>query len=248
MTARILLLGGVADALWLARHLGPGDVYSLAGLGRIPEGLPCQVRVGGFGGSDGLAAYLRKEAVDLVVDATHPYAARISTNAVVAANAVGIPCWSLRRPGWERVEGDNWIDVDDWEGVISALEPFKRPLFTVGREPLAHLDAIPLHQHWTIRLLDPQPEAPRARFIATRGPFHIEDERTLFETERFDVIVSKNSGGDATAAKLVVARERKLPVIMVRRPSITPPTHSFDTRESLWKNLSERVLGTAKRR
>lgn len=242
MTARILLLGGVADALWLARHLGPDDVYSLAGLGRIPQGLPCQVRIGGFGGSDGLATYLREAAIDLVIDATHPYAARISANAVLAASAVGIPCWSLRRPAWERMDGDNWIDVDDWNGIVSALGSFKRPLFTIGREPLAHLNTIPLHQHWTVRLLDPQPKAPRASFIATRGPFHIEDERVLFENAQFDVIVSKNSGGDATAAKLVVAREMNLPVIMVRRPSILPSTRTFQTREALRESLPERAL------
>ncbi|WP_462383714.1 cobalt-precorrin-6A reductase [Pseudomonas sp. Marseille-QA0892] len=242
MTGRTLLLGGVADALWLARHLGPDDVYSLAGLGRIPEGLPCQVRIGGFGGADGLAAYLRGAEIDLVIDATHPYAARISANAVLASNVVGIPCWSLRRPAWERVDGDNWIDVNDWDGIIGALEPFERPLFTIGREPLAHLNTIPPHQHWTVRLLDPQPEAHRVSFIATRGPFHVEDERALFESAQFDVVVSKNSGGEATAAKLAVAREMSLPVIMVRRPSIISPTRAFYTREALLENLPQRVL------
>ncbi|MDR8863016.1 Precorrin-6A reductase [Burkholderia multivorans] len=157
MSARILLLGGTGDALTIARALGPQHVYSLAGLGKVPDDLRCAVRVGGFGGAAALAAYQRAERIGLVIDATHPYAARISANAAAAARDAGVPLWALRRAPWTPQPGDDWRMVDDWAGIEAAIAPFRRPLFTLGREPLAHLDAIPPHQFWLVRCLDPHP-------------------------------------------------------------------------------------------
>ncbi|MFM0067022.1 cobalt-precorrin-6A reductase [Paraburkholderia aspalathi] len=224
---RILLLGGTGDALRIARQLGPEHVYSLAGLGKVPDDLPCEVRVGGFGGSEGLARYIEDQRISLVIDATHPYAAQISANAAKASSAARVPCWALRRAGWQPQAGDDWRMVDDWTELTIALASFKRPLFTLGREPLAHLDEIPQHQFWTVRCLDANETNPRARILATRGPFTLEGERALFSAEAFDVVVSKNSGGSATEAKLEVARERSLPVVMLRRPALPAVDREF---------------------
>ncbi|MBD9417131.1 cobalt-precorrin-6A reductase [Pseudomonas sp. PDM16] len=234
---RVLLLGGVGDALRLARRLGSEHLYSLAGLGKVPDDLTCQVRVGGFGGAEGLAEFIRTEGFDLLLDVTHPYAAQISANAAVAARLAGVPCWALRRPSWQPQPGDDWREVADWAALISALEPFRKPFLTLGREPLAHLDEIPAHQHWTLRLLDAQPEHPHARCIAARGPFTLDDERALFAAEGFDVLVSKNSGGNATEAKLQVARERGLPVLILQRPQLPEVEHAFADPETLWQAL-----------
>ena len=235
--SRILLLGGVGDALAIARRLAPQDIYSLAGLGKVPADLPCQVRVGGYGGAEGLAAFMAAEGIDLLLDITHPYAAQISANAARAAELSGVPCWALRRPGWQAGGGDDWREVADWAALSAALEPFKRPLFTLGREPLAHLQAIPLHQHWTVRCLDDYPGTPRARVIGARGPFNLADERALFAAGQFDVLISKNSGSSATEPKLQVARELGLPVLLLARPPLPAVDRQFSAVEEVWSAL-----------
>ncbi|MDF3238738.1 cobalt-precorrin-6x reductase [Pseudomonas veronii 1YdBTEX2] len=214
----ILLLGGVTEALAIARTLGPEHIYSLAGVGRVPTDLTCQVRVGGYGGVEGLAQFVRDEHIGLILDATHPYAAQISHNAAQAARLCGVPCWALRRPAWRPQAGDDWREVADWAELIEALKPFKRPLFTLGREPLQHLDEIPQEQFWTLRALEVYPGNERCEVIGARGPFLIEDERALFERQKIDVLISKNSGSTATEPKLEVARERGVPVLVLRRP------------------------------
>ena len=235
--SRILLLGGVGDALAIARRLAPQDIYSLAGLGKVPADLPCQVRVGGYGGAEGLAAFMAAEGIDLLLDITHPYAAQISANAARAAELSGVPCWALRRPGWQAGGGDDWREVADWAALSAALEPFQRPLFTLGREPLAHLQAIPLHQHWTVRCLDDYPGTPRARVIGARGPFNLADERALFAAGQFDVLISKNSGSSATEPKLQVARELGLPVLLLARPPLPAVDRQFSAVEDVWSAL-----------
>ncbi|WP_434772636.1 cobalt-precorrin-6A reductase [Pseudomonas entomophila] len=233
MTPRLLLLGGITEALALARRLGPEHTYSLAGVGRVPDDLRCQVRVGGYGGAEGLATYLREMHVDLLIDATHPYAAQISGNAARAAAAVGIPCWALRRPAWQAGPEDDWREVADWSALIDALAPFRRPLFTLGREPLRHLDEIPAHQFWTLRALEACPGNARCEVIGARGPFHLEDERALFARGQFDVLVSKNSGSGATEPKLEVARERGMPVLVLARPRLSAVDREFFDVEAL---------------
>ena len=235
--SRILLLGGVGDALAIARRLAPQDIYSLAGLGKVPADLPCQVRVGGYGGAEGLAAFMAAEGIDLLLDITHPYAAQISANAARAAELSGVPCWALRRPGWQAGGGDDWREVADWSALSAALEPFQRPFFTLGREPLAHLQAIPLHQHWTVRCLDDYPGTPRARVIGARGPFNLADERALFAAGQFDVLISKNSGSSATDPKLQVARELGLPVLLLARPPLPAVDRQFSAVEEVWSAL-----------
>ncbi|ATP52289.1 cobalt-precorrin-6A reductase [Pseudomonas putida] len=233
MTARILLLGGVTEALAIARQLGPQHVYSLAGIGRVPQDLTCQVRVGGYGGAEGLAQYLREAGITLLIDATHPYAAQISRNAALASRRAGIPCWALRRPAWQAQPGDDWREVDDWAGLIEALAPFRRPLFTLGREPLQHLAEIPPDQFWTLRALEACPGNERCEIIGARGPFRIEDERNLFETRGIDVLISKNSGSLATEPKLEVARELGVPVLILKRPALPDVDREYASGEAL---------------
>lgn len=239
---RVLLLGGIGEALAIARRLGPQHLYSLAGLGKVPDDLACEVRVGGYGGAEGLADYIRERGFDLLLDATHPYAAQISANAARAAQLAGVPCWALRRPGWEAGEGDDWRQVADWGALIEALKAFHRPLFTLGREPLEHLDEIPAHQHWTVRCLQSLPGNARAEVLGARGPFTLEGERELFTRLGTDVLVSKNSGSQATEPKLQIARECGVPVLILARPALPKVDREFDSVESLWAALAGRLL------
>jgi precorrin-6A/cobalt-precorrin-6A reductase len=235
---RVLLLGGVTEALAIARTLGPQHIYSLAGLGRVPADLNCQVRVGGYGGTEGLAAFIRSEGITLLIDATHPYAAQMSTHAAVAAGLVGVPCWALRRQGWLPTSGDDWRPFADWRALITALRPFKRPFFTLGREPLQYLQDIPEEQFWTLRTLDDHPGNSRCHIIGARGPFQLEQERALFAVNDFDVLISKNSGSSATEPKLQVARERKMPVLVLARPLLPAVDREFASVAELLAGLS----------
>ncbi|MCP3717715.1 cobalt-precorrin-6A reductase [Paraburkholderia sp. CNPSo 3281] len=241
MTVRILLLGGTGDALAIARTLGPQHVYSLAGLGRVPADLVCAVRVGGFGGAEGLARFLADENIALVFDATHPYAAQISANAARVCAAAQVPYWALRRAPWQPQPGDDWRMVSGWAGVVEAIVPFARPLFTLGREPLAHLNEVPPQQHWTIRCLEAHPGPARARVIDARGPFTAVGERALFTEARIDVVVSKNSGGGATEAKLAVAREMGLPVVMMQRPPLPAAQREFTSAQAATDALANPI-------
>jgi precorrin-6A/cobalt-precorrin-6A reductase len=225
---RALLLGGTGDALAIARRMAAPHVYSLAGLGRVPTDLPCAVRVGGFGGIDGLTRYLEDERIGLVIDATHPYAAQMSRHAHEACTRAKVPLWAVRRSPWQAQAGDDWRVAADWRGIIECIRAFRRPLWTLGREPLAHLHEIPAAQFWTIRCLDAHAGNARAKIVDARGPFGIEGERALFDAAQIDVVVSKNSGGAATEAKLAVARERGLPVVMLARPGLPPADREFD--------------------
>ncbi|WP_046384858.1 MULTISPECIES: cobalt-precorrin-6A reductase [Pseudomonas] len=236
----ILLLGGVTEALAIARTLGPEHIYSLAGVGRVPTDLTCQVRVGGYGGVEGLAQFVRDKHIGLILDATHPYAAQISHNAAQAARLCGVPCWALRRPAWRPQAGDDWREVADWAELIEALKPFKRPLFTLGREPLQHLDEIPQEQFWTLRALEVYPGNERCEVIGARGPFLIENERALFERQKIDVLISKNSGSTATEPKLEVARERGVPVLVLRRPVLAAADREFTTVAAVLQAISSR--------
>ncbi|HEY0290212.1 MAG TPA: cobalt-precorrin-6A reductase [Pseudomonas sp.] len=239
---RLLLLGGVTEALAMARTLGPQHIYSLAGVGRVPTDLACQVRVGGYGGAEGLAQFIRTQGIDLLVDATHPYAAQISQNAALAAQQAGIPCWALRRPAWQSTPADDWREVEDWSALITALASFKRPLFTLGREPMQHLHEIPAQQFWTLRALDSYPGNERCEVIGARGPFLLEDERELFKRRDIDVLISKNSGSGATEPKLQVARERGVPVLILKRPLLPPVDREFSTVETLREALAQDFL------
>ncbi len=222
---RILVLGGTGEASALARALAARPdldaILSFAGRTKIPEGWPIRIRIGGFGGIEGLAQYMREERIEALVDATHPFAARISRNAQAACAQIGAPIMILTRPAWRREVGDRWIFVFDMPEAAAALggEP-KRVFLTIGRLELAAFEAAP-HHHYLVRSiepLDPLPRLPHLQFIAARGPFDVAAELALIQNEKIDILVTKNSGAPATFAKIEAARQLGLPVVMIERP------------------------------
>jgi precorrin-6A/cobalt-precorrin-6A reductase len=226
MRPHLLILGGTTEARELALALAGRDVFttmSLAGRTASPAAQPVPVRRGGFGGADGLADYLRAHRIDLLIDATHPYARVISWNAVEATKQTGVPILAVRRPPWVGVEGDVWIDVDDAQSAVRALgENPRRVFLTVGRQELGPFSTAPQH-HYFIRSVDPvdPPLAvPNAQYILARGPFTVSDDRELLASHSIDAIVAKNSGGAATYSKIVAARALGIPVLMFTRPPV----------------------------
>ncbi|WP_406872095.1 cobalt-precorrin-6A reductase [Aminobacter sp. P9b] len=227
MTHRILILGGTTEARQLAAKLAMrGDLdinLSLAGRTENPVEQPVPVRVGGFGGAQGLAGWLAEHKTDLLIDATHPYAARISANAAEAARIASVPIFALRRAGWEPVKGDRWTLVDDAEEAVGALgnKPC-RVFLALGRQEVAAFETAPQHAY-VIRSVDPiEPPlgVPDATYILARGPFREADERALLEAHGIDVIVAKNSGGQATYGKIAAARQLGIEVILFCRPHL----------------------------
>ena len=236
---KILILGGTTEARQLAGKLAAradlSITLSLAGRTESPAAQGAPVRTGGFGGADGLAAYLRETQTNLLIDATHPYAARISANAAIAARTAGVPIFALRRPGWQPVEGDRWVPVDNVADAASALGSAPRRVFlALGRQEVAAFEAAPQH-HYLIRSVDPvEPglAVPDADYLLARGPFREADEDALLRSHRIDTIVSKNSGSGATYGKIAAARALGIEVVMVRRPAL-PDVPSAETVESL---------------
>jgi precorrin-6A/cobalt-precorrin-6A reductase len=225
MMKRILILGGTTEAHRLATRLSEFQnleiTTSLAGRTNQPSPLSGQIRSGGFGGVPGLIEYLQAQAIDLLIDATHPFAAKISWNAATAAQETGIPHLLLLRPAWEKAPGDHWIEVETVEAAAIALPAAaKRVFLTVGRQQLAPFST--LSETWFLmRLIDPlgvDLTLPKGKVILDRGPFNLPQERQLLQDYGIDAIVSKNSGGSTTYAKVIAARDLHLPVIMVQRP------------------------------
>ncbi|MFJ3670006.1 cobalt-precorrin-6A reductase [Streptomyces sp. NPDC090106] len=226
MSPHVLILGGTTEARELAAALtalpGVRVTTSLAGRVRSPGTVTGDVRIGGFGGADGLAAWLREQRVDALVDATHPFAEVITAHAARAAADTGVPAVVLRRPGWLPGPEDRWHTVGSLAEAADVLPRFGRRVFlTTGRLGLAafaHLTGL----HFVVRsveLPDP-PMPPHTEVLLARGPFTVDDETALLSTHCVDVLVTKDSGGEATAAKLTAARRLALPVVVVRRPGL----------------------------
>lgn len=223
---RLLILGGTSEASELARQLADDNRFdpclSLAGRTKAPARPPIAFRIGGFGGPEGLADYLRDEPIDLIVDATHPFAERMKHNAIAAAAQADVPLLAIRRPEWQPQAGDRWTVVSDMQAAVSALgESTLRVFVTIGQKELAPFRAAPQHSY-VIRSVDPPaPDSlpPDTQVITARGPFDEAAERDLLAGRKIDVIVTKNSGGSATYAKLAAARGLGLPVILVARPA-----------------------------
>lgn len=232
---RILILGGIGEAVTLARTLAPVHtvIYSVAGKGRWPD-LPCAVRSGGFGGSDGLALFLREQRIERLIDATHPYAAQISRNAARAARLAQIPLWAYRRPAWRPESGDDWRFAADWPALMAGLREFRRPFFTIGLEPLRRWTDLPPEQHWLVRCLAAQaPATPHLTLLCATGPFTLEQEIALLRDYQIDVLAVKNSGGGAVEAKLAAARRLAIPVAMLDRPALPTADREFDSVQRL---------------
>lgn len=237
---RVLVLGGTSEASRLAELLaGESEIaatLSFAGRTAAPLAPPIPYRVGGFGGAEGLAHYLAAQQIGLVVDATHPFADAISRNAVTAAAQTGVPLLRLSRPPWREAPGDRWLHAVSMEAAAAALGPEPQRVFlTIGRLQLAAFVAAPQH-FYLIRVVDPlasPPGLPRHRAIIGRGPFSLAGEEALLRAEAIDVIVSKNSGGEATKAKLAAARGLGLRVIMVDRPQADSAETLHDPAEAL---------------
>lgn len=235
MMVRVLILGGTGDAAQLAARVaaigGVEVISSLAGRTREPSVPLGDLRIGNFGGAAGLASYLRQMEIDVLIDATHPFAHQISDNGARAAKEVGIPHLMLIRQPWEKQKGDRWIEVDNTEAAAAVLlNQAQRVFLTVGRQELAafaHLQDI----WFLMRMIDP-PGAdalvPPGLLLCDRGPFFLNNEREILINHSIDTIVSKNSGGDATYAKIIAARELGLKVVMINRKAKPPGAQVAD--------------------
>jgi len=224
----VLILGGTAEARELAAALveaGRPVVSSLAGRVSDPALPRGEVRVGGFGGPAGLAAYLAQRRITAMVDATHPFAAQISAHAAAAAARTGLPLLRLQRPGWgTHPRAASWLWADDLEHARELAEPLTvRPLLTTGRQSLATFLAW-ADRDVVARVVDPPAFALPERWllVRSRGPYPYADEQRLLRELGVDLLVTKDSGGPATAAKLDVAADLGLPVVVVRRPAAPP--------------------------
>ncbi len=232
---RVLILGGTGEAAVLATKIeqipGVEAIASFAGrteqtraeINPVSSTNRVSTRTGGFGGVNGLVDYLRSQQINFIIDVTHPFAAQISFNAAQAADECGIPRLMLVRPAWEKQPGDNWISVPNNQGAAEVLPGLAERIFlTIGRQELsayAHLKDI----WFLMRMIEP-PAAdvpvPPGKLLLERGPFSLAQERSLLQEYQIGAIVSKNSGGNATYAKIIAARELGIPVVMVQRPPV----------------------------
>lgn len=250
---RILILGGTSEARDLAARLANradlAVTLSLAGRTLDPAPQPVPVRSGGFGGAEGLAAYLTEQAVDLLIDATHPFAKQISANAEAASAATEVPLLRLERLGWVETAGDRWTRVASIAGAVAALGATPRRVFlAIGRQEAKAFDAAPQH-HYLVRSVDPVDpplDAPDVDYLLARGPFPVEAEVALLRDHGIDVIVSKNSGGEATEGKIIAARMLGLPVVMVERAPASDGHRAGTVEDAL--RLTDHLLGAFRKR
>jgi precorrin-6A/cobalt-precorrin-6A reductase len=234
---RVLILGGTTEASQLATLIA-GDarfdaILSLAGRTSTPRAQPLRTRTGGFGGADALARWLGDEKIEAVIDATHPFADQISTNAAAACRQAGVSLASIVRPAWQAEAGDQWHSVPSADAAAIALGETPRRVFLgLGRQELPAFASAPQHRY-VARVIEP-PEAshlpPHLVLLQARGPFDRDAEIELLTAEKIDVVVSKNSGGDATYAKIEAARALGLPVVMIARPD-KPAGHAVASPE-----------------
>jgi precorrin-6A/cobalt-precorrin-6A reductase len=244
---RILILGGTWEARQIADALAARPdlsvVTSLAGRTVEPRRPAGDLRIGGFGGVEGLAGYLRSAAIDLVIDATHPYAAAISRHAAEACRATARPLLRFERAPWKAETGDRWVEVDSLAAAAQAAPSLGRRAFlTIGVKELGAFAGI--RELWfLVRLVEaPAERLPLLQYeiLIGRGPFAMEDEHALLSGRRIDSVIAKNSGGPATYAKIAAARALGLPVLLLRRPSLPPAeTAGSVTQAVAW---TERAL------
>lgn len=223
---RILLLGGTSEASLMAQTLaraGLDAVFSYAGRTDSPAAQPLPLRMGGFGGVQGLVAYLRAEGISHLIDATHPFAAQISRNAIEACAQTGTALIGLERAPWQARPGDDWRPVADLAAAALALPQTPARVFlAIGKQGLGAFAAAPQH-HYLLRLVDPPTGAlplPRATAVIARGPFDLAADTALLQDHAITHVIAKNAGGTGAEAKLIAARRLRLPVILIDRPGL----------------------------
>ncbi|WP_174762979.1 cobalt-precorrin-6A reductase [Anabaena sp. UHCC 0187] len=246
---RVLILGGIGDAAELAAKVAniPGieTIASLAGRTREPATPVGNVRIGGFGGVAGLVSYLREMQIDILIDATHPFADQISANAAAATQEVGIPRLMVIRPPWEKLEDDHWLEVENNIAAATVLfNQSQRVFLTIGRQEIAtfaHLSAI----WFLMRMIDPPNTdvvVPPGLILCDRGPFSLEKEQEILLKYNIDTIVSKNSGGSATYPKIIAARKLGIKVVMVNRPPVPPGEQVPDVESAVkWLEMKQGI-------
>ena len=245
MPNTVLILGGTTEAYSLAQKLTDQGTWrvisSLAGRTANPRLPTGEVRIGGFGGIEGLSTYLAQNIIGAVIDATHPFASRMGWNAAAACRHTNIPLLRLERPAWGPTPSDRWVPVETWEQAVAAVDrESQRVLMTIGRQELLPF-AVLKHPWFLIRSVDapnPMPPFEKVQLHLDRGPFTLEAERALLATHAIDTIVCKNSGGSATDAKLVAARELGVKVIILQRP-LRPETTVTSSVEGALKWVQE---------
>ncbi|KDQ05203.1 cobalt-precorrin-6A reductase [Rhodococcus sp. GOMB7] len=247
----MLLLGGTGEGRVIASRLaGSADlevVTSLAGRVRDPRWPEGEVRIGGFGGAEGLSEWLSANDIRAVLDATHPFAARITQNAFEACLANSVPYAMYRRPPWREQPGDTWLPARDLDHAAELVPTVgSRVFLTIGRQGVSAFDRVK-SVSFLVRSIDPPSGTwpPHAQLLLARGPFDIEAEVDLMRTHSIDVVITKNSGGEQTYAKIAAARQLSIPVIVVERPPIPATVPAFDTEAEAMDWLTAFGRGTA---
>ncbi|WP_067895905.1 cobalt-precorrin-6A reductase [Nocardia vaccinii] len=247
---RVLILGGTREARKLAEMVsgesGFQVVSSLAGRVRRPVLPVGEVRVGGFGGVDGLRDWISDNEIHALIDATHPFAGVISAHAAAAAAALDLPVLHVRRPGWRERPGDRWIRVPDVASAVDTVAELGSRIFlTIGRQE-AGAFAGPTTRWFLIRSIDPPtaPLPPNHELLLARGPFAVEDEIRLLTEHRIDVLVTKDSGGELTVAKLLAARTCGIPVVMIDRPPLPAGARVAESVAAAWEWLRALSCGS----
>ncbi|MBY5931785.1 cobalt-precorrin-6A reductase [Tateyamaria omphalii] len=250
MRANLLILGGTTEATAFANaaaEKGLTGTVSFAGRVDRPKRQPLPQRIGGFGGVSGLIEYLHAQKITHVIDATHPFAAQMSRNAVAACAQADVPLLALTRAPWSAQPGDDWTHVPNIASAVAALDqPAKRVMLAVGRMHLAEFAPNPQH-FYLLRLVDPPkdpPPFPGHHVLVSRGPFTQDDDRALMQDHRIDLVVSKNAGGTGAYAKIAAARSLGLPVVMIDRPAVPERQEAHSVAEVMdWLRHSGVDLG-----
>ncbi|MDV7338428.1 cobalt-precorrin-6A reductase [Terasakiella sp. A23] len=243
---KLLILGGTGEAAKLAKLVMDCfqdrlDVtVSYSGVtGHQPE-LPCNVRVGGFGGVEGMMTYIRENKIDYLVDATHPFAEKISQHAYIVANAMQLPIIVFKRPQWVAQPKDKWLEVNDMDQAVEVLSQLGATAFlTTGVKDLHRFEGLDDVQLIVRLVNEPKEELPLANYktVIGRPPFSVEEEIQLIRDHKIRVLVTKNSGGEQTSAKLEAARQEKISVIMINRPPAEPLEETGQINDVLkWLN------------
>ena len=236
---KILILGGTQEARLLAKKTAnlPNIQVKISLAGRTSQAVTSKnLRVGSFGGVAGLINYLQEEKIDLIIDATHPFASQISHNAAIAAENLGLPFLMLIRPKWESVVGDKWIEVENIQAAAEILPNCaKRVFLTIGRQEVTAFSQV--ENIWFLMRAIEKPSSdivlPKGLLLLERGPFDKDSEKQLLKKHNIDTLVSKNSGGNATYAKIIAARELGIKIVMIKRPMLPQGDRVEDIESAL---------------